>query len=555
MWELRAQGSRRLPGPLRRSLEALPGASCDAFEETGILEFPDNALSTPPVELLFEHFGLDPVPGDPHWTPWAPVWLPPVRPLFQHQTAAAGWLCEQGGGLLADDMGLGKTASALVAAQNLRVDEKGRPKPVLIVGPRYTRASWRNEMRALGIDDELFLADGFTPRTPDSPFWFCHYEILSKWVGHFRVNRWGAPRVIIIDEGHWAKNPKSGRGKACRLAARMADHRIVLTGTPLPNKPKELWTILDMLEPGCFGSHFDFRVRYNGAAHDGYGFKDGYPTHMRELRSRLTNLYMRREKHEVAADLPPLVHAPVLVDMQSNAKRSKHDQLVASGGGMATLVHQLQRGGGSTETFKLFAKLRRLTSRAKERTTLELVQSILDQGQSAVVFVHERKTADKLAEKIAKRFETVHETFVGVCHGAYEQEDRDALVAEFQAFDEGPGVLFATYGALKEGVTLHKASQVVIHDLSWVMDEILQAECRIHRIGQTETCTSHWVIVEDSFDMIFAQHLITKARAQAGLLGLDQGKLALAELGFVDTIERATTDLLAHFKSMEGERV
>lgn len=554
MVDLRVEGSRRLPPPLARQLNAVPGVRADALDATGVIEVPANALCAAPVVALFEHFGLAPT-GRATVTWEAPQLWAPSRPLFAHQQEAAGWLCANGGGLLADDMGLGKTASALTAAMNLRVDDEGRVKPILIVGPRYTRASWRNEMRALGIEDELFMAEGRTARTPNSGFWFCHYEILDAWVGHFRVNRHGAPAVIIFDEVHWAKNPKSKRGRACRLAARMADHRILLTGTPLPNKPKELWNALDMLEPGCFGGHFDFRRRYNGMVNDGFGFKDGRPTNMAELRDRIAARYMRREKTEVLADLPPLVHAPVMVDMQSNSKAHRHDQLVASGGGMATLVRQLQRGGGSTETFKLFAKLRKLTSQVKERTTLELVRSIVAQGQSVVVFTHERKTADKLAAKVAAKFEGLGT--IEVVHGGFAQEDRDASVVAFQehGHDGLPSALFATYGALREGVTLHAASQVVMHDLGWVLDEILQAEARIHRIGQHSACTSHWVIVEHSFDMIFAQHLISKAQAQQTLLGLREGAKALSELGFVDTIEQHTRDFLNAFKSTYGERV
>jgi SNF2 family DNA or RNA helicase len=107
------------------------------------------------------------------------------------------------------------------------------------------------------------------------------------------------------------------------------------------------------------------------------------------------------------------------------------------------------------------------------------------------------------------------------------QKDRDNSVRDFQ---ENGGLLVATYGALAEGVTLTAARAIVLHDLDWKMSTILQAEARIHRLGQTRGCMSTWMIAEDSIDVILARALLRKAEVIEQTLGIDAPAKAVDEL-------------------------
>lgn len=94
-----------------------------------------------------------------------------------------------------------------------------------------------------------------------------------------------------------------------------------------------------------------------------------------------------------------------------------------------------------------------------------------------------------------------------------------------------PSVLISTLDALKEGVTLTRARHVVLHDLSWVPTDVLQAEARVHRIGQHVPCTSTWVALEGGIDPIILRAFAQKAHAQKETLGFGATRAALQELG------------------------
>jgi SNF2 family DNA or RNA helicase len=100
--------------------------------------------------------------------------------------------------------------------------------------------------------------------------------------------------------------------------------------------------------------------------------------------------------------------------------------------------------------------------------------------------------------------------------------------------------MVSTLGTLREGVTLHRARIIVVHDLHWVLNHLLQVEARIHRIGQLRPCQSVWMLAKDSIDTLLAPLLLTKARYAEELLGITAGADALAELELDTTIPQQT---------------
>jgi hypothetical protein len=140
-----------------------------------------------------------------------------------------------------------------------------------------------------------------------------------------------------------------------------------------------------------------------------------------------------------------------------------------------------------------------------------------------VVFVWERATVEQLAR--SGPYEHDH---VFTVHGGYSQDARDASVREFQKYG---GVLISTLDALKEGVTLTKARHVLLHDLSWVPSDILQAEARVYRIGQDKPVQSTWMVCPDSIDVLFAATLAGKADAISEMMGITAAQDAAEELG------------------------
>lgn len=444
----------------------------------------------------------------------------PSLELYAHQQRTVERVVHEGHGVIAHPMGLGKTSCALVSALTLREDG-----PTVIVAPRFTRETWKRELARLGLQDEGFFAatgvkaDVAVPR--DTRWIFIHYEVLDAW-GH--VLRWVRPRarVTIYDEAHWLKNATSKRGKAAHAVR--TPHAICLTGTPLANRPSELWSLLALASgPSAWGSFFDFRQRYCGAYRDNYGWRDGQPTFVKELRDRLSRVYTRYELDEVGIELPPLRRQKIEVPADAS------DDELLGGVRLERVYESLLSGSFRDDTLKTLTRLRKASSRAKVPATADAVSSMLEQGESVLLFCWERAMVDALGKAIRRRVAgaDVHTHWGGL--GSMG----DLAVARWQdARTTGaPSVLISTLDALKEGVTLTRARHVVLHDLSWVPTDVLQAEARVHRIGQHVPCTSTWVALEGGIDPIILRAFAQKAHAQKETLGFGATRAALQELG------------------------
>lgn len=445
----------------------------------------------------------------------------PKQPLYEHQKVAALQALNQGSLFLCDEMGLGKTRTAIVAAETF-ARMHGPTRARLIIAPKFVRATWRNELFALGaIEDEsefcaLESRDLNHPSwNKDAKWYFCHYDVISVWATKLGIRR---PVAVIADESHWLKNPKAKRSKGAFLAAAPAPFRMLLTGTPMANRPAELYQPLSILSgPSSWGTNFSFRLRYCGAMHDGYGYVDNGPTNVEELKTRLDGVYLRRTLDTVGLDLPKRSRQTIDCDLDAHA-RKQHDK-VLDGVDIRDLARAVIEGRAGEETLGLIAHLRKVTSDAKLETTVDYVKSAFEQGESVVVFTWERRVAEKLAQKL--------DFSCYVVHGGFPQEDRDKAVEDFQA---SGGVLIATLDSLKEGVTLHKARLVVIHDLHWVPSTILQSEARVHRIGQTRPVISTWVVAKDTIDTLLARALIAKAEVMNRMLGIGEAEKMVDEL-------------------------
>lgn len=462
------------------------------------------------------------------------------RALFPWQEEAAATALANGRGLLlCDVMGLGKTASAAVAAEMAaRALDPHRPR--LIIGPLFTRDVWRRELLALGlIDDEqefcALQSRNFNDDSwdPNALWYFVHYDIVHAWSSAILVNKRGKPVVTVIDEAHWVKNSRTQRAKGTQVAASGSQFKMLLSGTPMDNAVAELHHPLTTLcGVNSWGGVTQFRRRYAGALRTAYGMVDGFPSNTDELKERMAPYYLRRTLAEVGDALPPLRREKITAEMDARSAH-QHTEIASSfsKGDIQELVNAILENRASTDTFAILDKLRKITASAKLAMTASFVSNLLDQDESVVVFTWQRDTAELIAEACSQKHRGTKRT--GWCepryiiHGGVQQTTRDNYVAEFQ---KTGGLLCATYGALREGVTLTKARAIVLHDLDWKMSSILQAEARIHRLGQERGCISTWIVAEDSIDVILARALLKKAELVEHTLGIDAPARAADEL-------------------------
>lgn len=458
--------------------------------------------------------------------PWAPA-----RAVLAHQPELTLRLLDTSRVLCADGMGLGKTGAAIQAAETVRRHIHHHQRPVFVFGPLRLRKSWQRELYVMGALEapEDFCA--LESLSMDDPSWrpgakwyFVHYDVISAWWSRLALLR---PCVTILDEGHLLKNGKTKRTKATSLAFQGAPFRMCLTGTPIQNKPQDLWSILTMLTgERTWGGPVEYRQRYCGSLRNDFGWQDMEPTNVQELQERLAPFWLRRTLESAGVELPPFRREIVEVAPSPLRKQTYRTQLSSmSAAQVASIVQVMLTGAVVPDTLKLIAKLRKVTSDAKLDTTIELCESILAQDGAVVVFTWERRVAEKLAETFGKR---------PAITGNLDIRARDMHIDDFQA---NGGLLAATYGALAEGVTLHRARCVIQHDMDWVPSTMLQAEKRIHRIGQAHACTSYWMTAPKLFDAFVLDALRHKLNDTELVLALEEAVPELTRDNTMDDFE------------------
>jgi len=499
------------------------------------MDIPANALVLADVERLFEAFDLDVSIYLPDAHVTRRSWLPATA-LFEHQSRAAAHALSHRGMLLADSMGLGKTRAAITAAESwLRDTETGS---CLILAPLFTRATWLGELLALGAISspaEFCSVESLNFNSPsfraEARYKFCHYGLVSAWGSRFWMTAsTRRPQVAILDEAHYVKNSRVKRSEASRVVAQQCPMRILLTGTPIENRVGELWHLLTILNGAhSWGSPIAFRRRYAGAYRGQHGWVDSdMPTNVAEFQARLEAAgYLRRTVDDVGLDLPPFTRQTLTVTLKRTDAHAHND--LTRGRDLEVLVDAVLEHRAGEDTIALLTALRKLTSRAKLAATIEYVSNLLDQGEDVVVFVWEREVAGHIQAALQDLTDKVVYRVTGEVTPAM----RDTTVEHFQAHG---GALVATIDALKEGVTLHRARFVVMHDLDWRPTAILQAEKRIHRIGQRRACQSVWVLGVSTIDVVLARCIVAKVKQASAALNIVDGQKAVEELGLEDAV-------------------
>jgi len=373
-----------------------------------------------------------------------------ITPL-PHQVEGYRFISQFGGNVLCgDDMGLGKTFQALLwAAMN-----NGR---LAVVCPKNVRRQWLQECLKFFKDGvwKPFEIDTKTPTDVDLSGYnvvSINYEILHKFKD--ALLRAGFT-VLVIDESHRIKNPKA---KITQLVQEMApsfQHKILMSGTPIKNKKKEIFTQANLVRPGTFRSMNEVAWMTTFAA-----------------RETIKSFFFRRTKKAELPNLPPKLRSVVRID----------------GAGLPDYKPGMQIGEISS--------LRSRLAMAKVPMTCGFVEEILEGSDSKVIVFSE---SDDAAQKIAEHFGER-----AVLHvGSTPHEKREIYKAQFNdENNETVRVFVATAPSCKEGVNLTIADKVVFNDLPWTPADLNQAEDRSWRIGQKAECVNvYWVCAaENEFD-------------------------------------------------------
>lgn len=460
-----------------------------------------------------------------------------------YQRAGIAWGIEREAVLIGDEMGLGKTIQALGV-----INADASIKRVLVICPASLKLNWKREAKKwLTRPFEIGIVSGSDwPRHAEIVI--CNYDVASKHRERIHAETWD---MLILDEAHYCKNPKAQRTQAIlgkrdrsplrEMPAVAARRKIVLTGTPILNRPVEAQAILGYLAPVEFGNFFSFAKRYCGAYQGRYGWDFTGATNLEELQRRLRSTVMiRRLKADVLTELPAkrrqvielAANGAAAVIEKEQAAWTRHQETLAAlreavelakvledQEAYAAAVEALREGQGAA--FEEMAVIRHQVALAKVPYVIEHVASASEEGP-VVLFAWHRDVVEALAKGLAER-EVASVQLVG----GMSDEAKQASVDAFQA-GEVP-VFIANIKAGGVGITLVRSSHVVFAELDWVPANMTQAEDRTHRIGQRDAVLVQHLVLEGSLDQVMAEALVKKQEVADRALDNPIAKLEAAE--------------------------
>lgn len=423
-----------------------------------------------------------------------PVETPPtfhatLRPYQQRGVSWLAFLARIGlGACLADDMGLGKTVQLLALESYERAGhEQG---PTLLICPMSLVGTWVREAARFTPGLRVLAHHGagrrrgaeLTEQVLAADLVVTTYATAARDVEALAGIGW---RRLVLDEAQAVKNSRAGHARAVRRFD--AEHRVALTGTPVENRLSELWSIMDVLNPGLLGSADGFRARY-AVPIERHGDK-----HTAELLRRVTRPYvLRRVKTDptVIDDLPDKIEITQhyrLTREQASLYRTVVDDMMEK----IADSEGIERRGNVLSAMSKFKQICNhpahllhdgspIGRRSGKIIRLEeILGEILAEGDRVLCFTQFTEFGSMLVPHLSARFDSE----VAFLHGGTSARARDAMVTRFQSGD-GPPIMVLSLKAGGTGLTLTAANHVVHLDRWWNPAVENQATDRAFRIGQ-----------------------------------------------------------------------
>lgn len=379
--------------------------------------------------------------------------------LRGYQTFGAKFALVQQRTILGDEMGLGKTIEALAVLCHLR--SRGA-RHFLVVSPASVLANWEHEIWRHSLLSPTWRLHG--PRRDIR---------LRRWArdGGVAVTTFDTLRTletyqlriaaVVVDEAHYVKNPGALRTKAVRSWLELAEHSLLMSGTPMENRVEEFRTLVSHIRPDVASG-----IRTT----DGVAGANAF-------RRRVAPVYLRRNQTDVLDELPPKIEATEWLSLDGPAA-DVYRRAVASRNFMA-----MRRAAFLTPRPADSPKLRRL---------VEIVEEAASNNRKVVVFSFFRDVIQRVRTAVGS-------LAAGSITGSMPASQRQDLVDQFSR-RSGPAVLINQIQAGGVGLNIQAASVVILTEPQWKPSTEEQAIARCHRMGQVRPVEVHRLLTENSVD-------------------------------------------------------
>lgn len=439
--------------------------------------------------------------------------------LRQYQQEGFAWLdfmSKHGiGCLLADEMGLGKTLQiiALLCAHCNRSELNH-----LIIAPTSLLENWRREL--------LKFAPLLSTRVHKGRERACLASELKKYnvvitsydtavidISFIKRVNWG---LVVLDEAHYIKNPQAQRTLTIKNLPRKSG--IAVTGTPLSNRIRDLWSLIDFVSPSYLGTIEDFQARFleNQAS-------------AAQLEPIVSPIILRRTVEMVGNFLPPLVEIPQCIEMDEKSS-TEYDVI-------------RRQGGSGSFTFSTMQPLRQFCTHPwvagkmtysndicqfsnKTQRLYDILEEIFESNQKVLIFTSFHKSIDILLKHISLKF-SVHADFID--GRVADSSTRQSKIDNFQK-QKSSGVLLLNPESAGVGLNITAANHVIHFNPVWNPAIEDQATARAFRMGQTKTVFVHRLFYKNTVEQIMDDRMQRKRKLfDTAIIGTD-GKNARESL-------------------------
>jgi superfamily II DNA or RNA helicase len=447
--------------------------------------------------------------------------------LRPYQRAGFAWMRDRlerfGGALLADDMGLGKTVQTIALIESILETES---RPILVVVTASLVGNWQAELRRFAPGRTVRILHGAgreaeRERIGMSEVLLTTYGTLARDLAWHLRRTYGA---VVLDEASLMRNPDTDFAKA--VFKLDSPRRLALTGTPVENGVRDLWSIFRFIQPGWLGNREQFRERYElplleaGAA---AGVLD-------RLRVKVRPFSLRRTKEEVAPELPSKILVNEFCDLTADQLRVYKELVVEGRKRVEASLDFKQAGAARMQMLTALLRLRQtacdlallgneklgqmpvLKRSAKLQRLLELLEEALAGGHRTLVFSQFRTQLEVIGRELAAR----QWDFLQLDGQSRNRQER---VERFQQPD-GPPIFLISLKAGGYGLNLTAADVVVHFDPWWNPAAEAQATDRAHRIGQTRPVTVYRLIGKGTVE---EKVLEMQARKREIAMAVDEG--------------------------------
>lgn len=416
-------------------------------------------------------------------------------------------------------MGLGKTLESIATIN------KADAFPCLVICPNTVKINWQREWhkftdkKAMVLTDSVRTSWPFFWQTGMNHVFIVNYESLRKYFVR-RINKsekWTLKDVefhntiklfksVIIDESHKVKSTATQQSKFCKGITAGKEWIILLTGTPVVNKPNDLICQLAIMDRmNDLGGWKYFTSRYCSGPHGA--------SNLKELNFMLwKHCFFRREKSKVLTQLPDKVRQIVTCEITNrkeyqDAEHDLVDYLRRYKEADDEKVQKSLKG----EVMVRIGILKDITARGKLREVIDFVKDFRENGKKIILFCNLHEIVDRLLQAFPS----------AVC--VTGRQDMQQKQASIDAFQRNPktDVIICSIKAAAAGITLTASSNVAFIELPWTYADCDQAESRAHRIGQKDSVNCYYLLGRKTIDQKLYRIIEEKKHISNAVLGAE----------------------------------